>query len=71
MTEVVVIKVRHGENQVYLLQYRLDTDQEDTWLTASKDTEVFFDSQDNYMVADPTLGIINLATKEVLLEYHF
>ena len=36
--EEVVLKLRHNENQVYLLQYVLDKNEEKTWLTGSKDT---------------------------------
>ena len=70
MLEEVVIKVRHREDQVYLLQYVLDKDQEVTWLTGSKNSEVFFNSKGQFMVADPEIGLINLETKEVLHEYH-
>ena len=62
--------MRHGEDQVYLLQYVLDGDQEVTWLSGSKATEVFFNSNGQFMVADPEIGLINLETKEVLHEYH-
>ena len=52
------------------MQYVLELDQEVTWLTGSVKTEVFFNSDGDFMVADPERGIINLETKEVLHEYH-
>ena len=70
MYEQVVLKIRHAENEVYLLQYILDTEEEVTWLSGSKDTEVFYNDQYDFMVADPDMGIVNLETKEVLHEYH-
>ena len=48
----------------------LELDQEVTWITGSVKTEVFFNSDGDFMVADPERGIINLETKEVLHEYH-
>ena len=39
-------------------------------MTGSVDTEVFFNSNGDFMVADPEKGIVNLETKEVLHEYH-
>lgn len=68
--EVVVIKVRSRDKQVLFMQYILDTNKELNWLKASKDAEVFFDDQTNFNVVDPDMGVINLKTKEVLLEYH-
>ena len=41
-----------------------------TWLTGSKDMEVFYNSKYDYMVADPKMGAINLETKEMMHEYH-
>ena len=55
---------------MYLLQYVLDKSQEVTWLTGSKDIEVFYNSNQDFMAADPEMGVINLQTKEVLHEYH-
>ena len=43
--EEVVIKIRHQEDKVYLLQYILQSDQEVTWLSGSKETEAFFNSK--------------------------
>ena len=68
--EQVAIKIRHKETQVYLIQYILDKDEEVTWLTGSKEMEVFYNSSSDFMVADPEMGIVNLETKEVLHEYH-
>ena len=65
-----MIKVRHSENQVTLLHYVLDHDEEITSLSCSKDTKVFFNSLNEYMVADPEIGIINLESKECHHEYH-
>ena len=52
------------------MQYVLDQDEEITSLSCSKDSKVFFNSLNEYMVADPQIGIINIETKEVLHEYH-
>ena len=38
-------------------------------MTGSVNTEVFYNSNGDFMVADPEQGIINLETKEVLHEY--
>ena len=43
--EKVVLKIKHKKDKVYLLQYKLDEDQEVTGLTGSKESEVFFDSK--------------------------
>lgn len=56
---------------VYLLQYSLDLEEEVNYTSASQDAEVFFDSNNQYNIADPVAGIVNLQTKEVLHEYHF
>ena len=48
----------------------LDKDEEKTWLSCSKDTEVFYNTGGDFMIADPQMGIVNLETKEVLHEYH-
>ena len=41
-----------------------------TWITGSKDIEVFYKDNMDFMAADPEMGVINLQTKEVLHEYH-
>ena len=66
----VVIKVRHMRDKIFLIQYVLSTEKEVTWLSASRDTEVFLDGHKNFMAADPEVGIIDLRTKEVMYEYH-
>ena len=54
------MKVHHKENQTYLIQYVLDTNQELNWLVTSKDVEVFYDSSFDFMAADLQIGVINL-----------
>lgn len=62
--------MRHKEDQVFLLQYILDVDEEVTWISASDDAQIFYNSNFDFMLADPQMGIVNLETKEVLHEYH-
>lgn len=42
--EEAVIKVRHNESEVLMVLYLLDKDQEVTWLSGSKNSEVFYNS---------------------------
>lgn len=67
---MIVIKIRHKGNMIYLMQYSLDLEEEVNYTSASQDAEVFFDSNNEYNMADPVAGIVNLQTKEVLHEYH-
>ena len=39
-------------------------------MSSSKDVKVFYNSNCDFLVADPDKGIVNLQTKEVLHEYH-
>ena len=36
----------------------------------TKETEVFFNSNGKFMLAEPEMGLVNLETKEVLHEFH-
>ena len=68
--EHVVIKVRSKENRVYMVQYCLDTDEEVTWLSGPAESDIFHNTKNEFIVANNELGLINLTTKEMLLEYH-
>jgi len=65
-----LIKVSCGDNEVFLVLYEIDKDTEITSLSCSKQSEVFFNSDQDFMVADFEVGIINIESKEVLHEYH-
>ena len=65
-----MIKLRHAEKEVFLLLYKLDDETEVTSLSCSKKSVIFFNSEHEFMVADPEVGIINIGNKEVMHEYH-
>ena len=52
------------------MSYDLDRDREVTWLGAEKNSTIFYGSGGQCYVQDEKLGIINLHTKELLLEFH-
>ena len=68
--EAVAIVVTTGSGQVHITEYILDKDVELGSLTASDKSVIFSQSGDQFMVATPDFGIINLTTKEIHLEYH-
>ena len=54
---------------MYVVQYLLDIDYEVTWMACSTESEIFYNSQNEFMIADPKVGLINIETKDVLFEY--
>ena len=68
--ENVVLKIKHKENKAYWLLYNLEEGKEVTGLTGSRESDICFDSEGEFILTDPQMGLINLKTKEVLHEYH-
>ena len=52
------------------MSYNLDKDRDHTWIGASLNSQIFYGSKGQCYVYDEQLGIINLHSKESLLEYH-
>ena len=52
------------------MSYDLDRDREVTWLGAERDSKIFYGTTGQCYVQDEKLGIINLHSKEQLLEFH-
>ena len=47
-----------------------ETGYEHSSLAVSSDSQIFYNFDKKFMVADPEFGIINLETREVMYEYH-
>ena len=66
----IQVKIVTTGNRSHIMSYNLDKDREVTWIGASRDAQIFYGTSGNCYVQDETLGIINLHTKEQMLEFH-
>ena len=70
MDVTMQVKIITGGKQCHIMSYNLDKDREVTWIGASLNSQIFYGSKGQCYVYDEQLGIINLHSKEALLEYH-
>ena len=52
------------------MSYDLDNDREVTFICAERNSQIFYDSNGQCYVQDEKLGILNLHSKEHMLEFH-
>lgn len=64
------VKIITQGRQSHIMSYDLDRDREVTWIGASSDSCIFYGQSGQCFVQDEQLGIINLHSKQQLLEYH-
>ena len=64
------VKIVTSGKQSHIMSYNLDNDREVTWIGASTNSQIFYGSSGDCYVHDEELGIINLHSKEQMLEYH-
>ena len=67
------IKIITAGNRCHIMSYNLETMQEITWLSVSRDAKIFYGNADlgrACYVYDADFGFVELHNKELLLEYH-